>query len=389
MFNNWNINSLKLYKTQLTAVNQEVEQMKNSPVHINIPVSTSAFKARLAELQSVPLKDSIQLSYLQFDAAAINTTERFEDILSTCFKQQDSKPFVLQLEHNFNFMNIGEIETDMKFSGCSFIVIAQSGKIFISGFDDGDETKISGYSETGECKWVYECDTTEPIITFCSTKHMGEEAFGIVNVDQNQIFTLEIENEDWNEWNEEEPPCDWLGMIDGTEYITKRDKLPFAIKYWDGEIALGIYDEENIEESNKEFATGINCNFTLDREAFIHLVNEQEQSIVISSAGFLLMCSLTDFKPIWKVEGEVDSLDIDPRGITSRNEDCIYVADGKNKRVLEFSAGGKFQKTLLSSSMFVFLGIVYGVKWMVDNCILLVLHAQEDCTMVIGKFRIP
>ena len=179
----------------------------------------------------------------------------------------------------------------------------------------------------------------------------------------------------------------WAGLINGNEKLTEKAKIPFAIGSPAGSSTLCLV---NLTDHGKsiEKDQGSKCSFQLNKksESCVHLVSGQEENVVISTVNSVIMCSLSNFKPIWKVEGEVDGLVIDPHGITSRNVDCIYVADGKNKRVLEFSGHGRF-RTVISKDM-CDLGFVYGVKWVEKDSSLLVLNAEEGCNMFVTKSQV-
>ena len=204
-----------------------------------------------------------------------------------------------------------------------------------------------------------------------------------------QCFMIDpLEFQSWRpekDFIDQEP--EYLGLITGNEHVPDREKIPFAANYADGNIVLITLDE-NTENSFVQHLAAKPCHFALSAQSCIHLVAEQTENVVISTETSVLMCAMSDWKPIWTVEGEVDGSVIDPHGITSRNANCIYVADGKNKRVLEFTGDGQYKQTLLSADVHG-LGCVYGLKWLKDSSTLVVLHVDKDKKMLIEKFYLP
>ena len=108
---------------------------------------------------------------------------------------------------------------------------------------------------------------------------------------------------------------------------------------------------------------------------------------MISHSGFTYFPKQLDI--LWSIEGEIDGYEIDPHGVTGDNNDSIFVADGKNRRVLEFNKNGHYKRTVLNAETHG-VGFVYGVNAMVEaqSTLLLVLHAQPDQTLVIEHFII-
>ena len=124
-------------------------------------------------------------------------------------------------------------------------------------------------------------------------------------------------------------------------------------------------------------------------ESSLHVLPSHPRIVVLS----LKRCCIESIvlpsgHKLWDIDGEVDGHELDVHGITSKGSNHIFVADGENKRVLEFDAEGEYKRTVISHEDHD-VGDVYGVAWDDKNNLLVVLHGEDDQVMYIEKFKIP
>ena len=122
--------------------------------------------------------------------------------------------------------------------------------------------------------------------------------------------------------------------------------------------------------------------------------NLTRDGVLIILTSWKTECSVKAFKLdgqlVWKASGVLGGIAINPHGVCADRRGHIYIADGKNKRVIVLNAeDGKYIQTLLTNEQHG-IGLVYSVGWseLNDQRFLIVNHKcdkrQQITTFKIG-----
>ena len=122
--------------------------------------------------------------------------------------------------------------------------------------------------------------------------------------------------------------------------------------------------------------------------------NLTRDDVLIILTSWKTECSVKAFKLdgqlVWKASGVLGGIAINPHGVCADRRGHIYIADGKNKRVIVLNAeDGKYIQTLLTNEQHG-IGLVYSVGWseLNDQRFLIVNHKcdkrQQITTFKIG-----
>ena len=147
---------------------------------------------------------------------------------------------------------------------------------------------------------------------------------------------------------------------------------------------MEMMDKTHIMETHMEDTYGI-C---------VVSTNLTRDGVLIILTSWKTECSVKAFKLdgqlVWKESGVLGGISINPHGVCADRRGHIYIADGKNKRVIVLNAeDGKYIQTLLTNEQHG-IGLVYSVGWseLNDQRFLIVNHKcdkrQQITTFKIG-----